>query len=187
MHNEVAEYSIELETLHEKYATGSNATTILYHLAQAGKDELCKKYKKISVERNENACSCYNYSLALKGKDEIAWLRKALSYDPTYTSALINLGRILSIQKNPEGAELLRKAYDLLNLKFKNGLISSDDLRRFSNLCEFLGIEDKYNEIEAYKNSSEFIKSQQITRKSYQDKALVSSESEDRDSIEGRN
>lgn len=187
MHSEIAEYSVELETLHEKYATGNNATSISYHAERAGKEDLREKYTKIAVERDENECSCYNYSLIVAEKDKVKWLRKSLSYDPTYTAALINLGHILSRQKNSEGPELLRKAYDQLDYEFKNGLISSDDLRRFSNLCEFLGVEDKSNEIEAYENSSEFIKSQQIAGKSYQDKALVSSESEDRDSIEGRN
>lgn len=187
MHGEIAEYSIELETLHEEYATGDNATTIAYHAERAGKEDISNKYTKIAVERDEDACSCFNYSLELQGKDRIKWLRKSLSYDPTYTAALINLGKILSSKNNSEGPELLRKAYDKLDYEFKSGFISSDDLRRFSNLCEFLGVEDKSNEIEAYENSSEFIKSQQIAGKSYQDKALVSSENEDRDSIKGKN
>lgn len=139
------------------------------------------------MERDEDACSCYNYSLIVAEKDKVKWLRKSLSHNSSYTCSLINLGKILTRQKNSEGPELLRKAYDKLDYEFKSGFISSDDLRRFSNLCEFLGVEDKSNEIEAYENSSEFIKSQQIAGKSYQDKALVSSENEDRDSIKGKN
>ena len=185
MHSEVAEYSVELETLHEEYATGNNATNISYHADRAGKTDLRKKYSKIAVERDEDACSCFNYSLELQGKDRIKWLRKSLSYDPTYTAALINLGKILSSKNNSEVPDLLRKAYDHLDYEFINGYISSDDLRRFSNLCDFLGIDDKSNEIEAYENSSEFIKRNQIAGKSYQDKALVSSETED--SVEGLN
>lgn len=185
MHSEVAEYSVELETLHEEYATGNNATNISYHADRAGKTDLRKKYSKIAVERDEDACSCFNYSLELQGKDRIKWLRKSLSYDPTYTAALINLGKILSSKNNSEGPDLLRKAYDHLDYEFINGYISSDDLRRFSNLCDFLGIDDKSNEIEAYENSSEFIKRNQIAGKSYQDKALVSSETED--GVEGLN
>lgn len=187
MHGEIAEYSIELETLHEEYATGNNATTIAYHAERAGKEDISNKYTKIAVERDEDACSCYNYSLIVAEKDKVKWLRKSLSHNSSYTCSLINLGKILTRQKNSEGPELLRKAYDKLDYEFKSGFISSDDLRRFSNLCEFLGVEDKSNEIEAYENSSEFIKSQQIAGKSYQDKALVSSENEDRDSIKGKN
>ena len=187
MHGEIAEYSIELETLHEEYATGNNATTIAYHAERAGKEDISNKYTKIAVERDEDACSCYNYSLIVAEKDKVKWLRKSLSHNSSYTCSLINLGKILTRQNNSEGPELLRKAYDKLDYEFKSGFISSDDLRRFSNLCEFLGVEDKSNEIEAYENSSEFIKSQQIAGKSYQDKALVSSENEDRDSIKGKN
>lgn len=187
MHGEIAEYSIELETLHEEYATGNNATTIAYHAERAGKEDISNKYTKIAVERDEDACSCYNYSLIVAEKDKVKWLRKSLSHNSSYTCSLINLGKILTRQNNSEGPELLRKAYDKLDYEFKSGFISSDDLRRFSNLCEFLGVEDKSNEIETYENSSEFIKSQQIAGKSYQDKALVSSESEDRDSIKGKN
>lgn len=187
MHGEIAEYSIELETLHEEYATGNNATTIAYHAERAGKEDISNKYTKIAVERDEDACSCYNYSLIVAEKDKVKWLRKSLSHNSSYTCSLINLGKILTRQNNSEGPELLRKAYDKLDYEFKSGFISSDDLRRFSNLCEFLGVEDKSNEIETYENSSEFIKSQQIAGKSYQDKALVSSENEDRDSIKGKN
>lgn len=187
MHGEIAEYSIELETLHEEYATGNNATTIAYHAERAGKEDISNKYTKIAVERDEDACSCYNYSLIVAEKDKVKWLRKSLSHNSSYTCSLINLGKILTRQNNSEGPELLRRAYDKLDYEFKSGFISSDDLRRFSNLCEFLGVEDKSNEIEAYENSSEFIKSQQIAGKSYQDKALVSSENEDRDSIKGKN
>lgn len=187
MHGEIAEYSIELETLHEEYATGNNATTIAYHAERAGKEDISNKYTKIAVERDEDACSCYNYSLIVAEKDKVKWLRKSLSHNSSYTCSLINLGKILTRQNKSEGPELLRKAYDKLDYEFKSGFISSDDLRRFSNLCEFLGVEDKSNEIEAYENSSEFIKSQQIAGKSYQDKALVSSENEDRDSIKGKN
>lgn len=174
MFSEVAEHMVELESIYDEYATHYNATNISYYASKAGKYELKSKYTKIAVEREENECTCYNYSLELENiSEQIKWLRKSLSYDDTYTASLISLGYILSKQKNNEGPDLLLKAYNILKSQFEQDTISSDDLNRLEKLCRNLGYEETLNEILSCRDSTEFIKLKKLKGKMYNEGSLV--------------
>lgn len=174
MFSEVAEYMVELETLYDEYATVASATNISYYASRAGKYDLCSKYAKIAVTREENECTCYNYSLELDDSSEkIKWLRKSLSYDDSYVASLISLGNILSEQKKIEGPDYLLKAYNILKREFEEKTISSDDLNRLEHLCKSLGISETLSEIISYRDSAEFTKVNRLTGKMYNESSLV--------------
>src|SRR5699024_6152976 len=119
-----------------------HSTNICYAYARAGRSNLANKWANLAYKRNPNALNAYNLSCSYSGEEQEKYLRLALEHDPSYTSALIALGRILYYRNDKEGNQLLERAKSNIMSDYEFGSTDNSDAQNLLSIGDMLNDEN---------------------------------------------
>lgn len=114
------------------------STQICYAYARAGRSNLSNIWADLAYKRKPNAINAYNLSCKHSGEEQEKYLRLALEHDPSYTSALMALGRILYFRNDKEGIQLLKRAKSNIMSDYEFGSTDSSNAQDLLNIADML-------------------------------------------------
>lgn len=129
----------------ERLSPGTDHSTNICHFYNMdGDNKNALKWSKIAYERKPSAVTSYNYAVVnnLKNRDTSAYeqlMQECLEHDSNYTSALEGYGRYLMDQGDPEGVELLQRAFNIFKTELDNEELDHSDIQRFKRVANALG------------------------------------------------
>jgi molecular chaperone DnaK (HSP70) len=134
-----------LEVLNDLYPSIFNFNEIGVYYSNAGYDDKALEYYEKGYTRNKNATTAFNYAYKLKDKDKAKFkeiLEESLRLDPNKPHSLYELGRLLKNENNPEGKEMIRKAFDIWKERYDTNNMSESDYCWLSSAADELGMRD---------------------------------------------
>lgn len=124
-----------IERMDDNY---DHSTNICYAYASAGRFSLANKWANLAYKRSPNALNAYNLSCRYSGEEKEKYLRLALEHDPSYTSALMTLGRILYRRNDKEGIQLLERAKSNIMSDYEFGSTNNSDAQDLLSIADML-------------------------------------------------
>lgn len=134
-----------LELLNEMYPSVQNYNQIGVLYSSAGYDDKALEYYEKGYNSNKNATTAFNYAYKLKDKDKEKFkeiLEESLRLDPDKPHSLYELGRLLKMEKNPEGKKMIEKAFENWKRKFDTNQMNESDYSWLSSAADELGMKD---------------------------------------------
>jgi molecular chaperone DnaK (HSP70) len=134
-----------LEALNDLYPSKFNYNAIGVYYSNAGYDEKALEYYEQGYLNDKNATTAFNYAHQLKNQDRTKFkqiLEESLRLDPEKPHSLFELGRLLKREDNPQGEEMIQKAFEKWKNKFETNRMSESDYSWLSSAADELGMID---------------------------------------------
>jgi len=134
-----------LETLNDFYPDDFNYNEIGVYYSNAGYDDKALEYYEQGYMKNKNATTAFNYAYKLKNKNTEKFkeiLKESLRLDPDKPHSLYELGCLLKNENNPEGKEMIQKAFDIWKKKYDINQMNESDYSWLSSVADEMGMRD---------------------------------------------
>lgn len=134
-----------LEILNELYPSVHNFNNIGVLFSNAGNEDKALEYYEKGYNASKTSISAFNYAFKLKHKDKKKFkviLQESLRLDPDHTCAIYEMGRLLKNENDPEGNQMIQKAFDTWKRKFETNKMNDWEYSWLSSAAEELGMRD---------------------------------------------
>jgi molecular chaperone DnaK len=159
-----------LELLNELYPNNSNYNQIGVYYSSAGYDNKAQQFYELAFENNKNPTTAFNYAHSLKKKNKDKFkeiLEISVKLEPNMPHSLYELGKLLKSDKDEQGKEMIKKAFNIWKKKYDNNSMSENDYGWLSSAADELGMRDFAQEVRGAKptfNGTQLYNSDNLTK-----------------------